>query len=82
MRGAGSWYGEVVYCSLMTLDTLIMLSGAFVALLPFLGIPASWDTPLLFIAGVFVIALGITVRRRGLSIRKTNEHTSGSTSGN
>jgi hypothetical protein len=49
----------------MTLDTLIMLSGGFVALLPFLGFPNSWDTVFFFLAGVFIIALGIVVRRRG-----------------
>ena len=49
----------------MTLDTLIMLSGAFVAVLPFLGLPNSWDSALYLIAGVFVISLGIVVRRRG-----------------
>lgn len=48
----------------MTLDTLIMLAGAFVAVLPFLGFPNSWDTVLLFLAGVFIIGLGIVVRRR------------------
>lgn len=52
----------------MTLDGLIMVSGAFVALLPFLGFPTSWDTVLFFIAGVFIIALGIVVRRRGLGL--------------
>ncbi|KKW19778.1 MAG: hypothetical protein UY63_C0006G0020 [Parcubacteria group bacterium GW2011_GWA2_51_10] len=50
----------------MTLDTLIMLSGAFVAILPFLGFPNSVDKVLFLIAGVFVIGLGIIVRRRGL----------------
>ena len=49
----------------MTLDTLIMFVGAFVATLPFLGLPNSWDSALFFVAGVFVIALGIVVRRRG-----------------
>lgn len=48
----------------MTLDTLIMLSGAFVAVLPFLGFPNSWDKIFFFLAGVFVIGLGIVVRRR------------------
>ena len=48
----------------MTIDTLIMFSGAFVAVLPFLGFPNSWDRVLFFLAGVFVIALGIVVRRR------------------
>lgn len=48
----------------MTLDALIMFTGAFVALLPFLGFPNSWDTVLLVLAGVLIIALGIVVRRR------------------
>jgi hypothetical protein len=47
----------------MTTDTLIILSGAFVAVLPFLGFPNSWDRVLFFIAGMFVISLGIVVRR-------------------
>ena len=52
----------------MTIDTLIMLSGAFVAILPFLGFPNSWDSVLFFIAGIFIISLGIVVRRRGASM--------------
>ncbi len=48
----------------MTIDALIMLAGAFVAGLPFLGFPNSWDTVFFSIAGVFIIALGIVVRRR------------------
>ncbi|OGG45321.1 hypothetical protein A2673_00240 [Candidatus Kaiserbacteria bacterium RIFCSPHIGHO2_01_FULL_50_13] len=48
----------------MTIDTLIMLSGAFVAALPFLGFPNTWDAALFLVAGIFIIALGIAVRRR------------------
>jgi hypothetical protein len=48
----------------MTLDALIMLSGVLVAALPFLGFPNAWDTWIFFAIGVFVIALGIVVRRR------------------
>ena len=48
----------------MTLDTLIMLAGAFVAVLPFLGFPNSWDNVLFFLAGVFIISLGVVLRRR------------------
>jgi len=47
----------------MTLDTLIILSGVFVATLPFLGFPSNWDTALLFIAGTLIIIFGIMVRR-------------------
>lgn len=53
----------------MTLDALIMLAGGFVAVLPFLGFPNSWDTVLLFIAGVAIIGLGVVARRRLLSGR-------------
>ncbi len=48
----------------MTLDTLIMLAGAFVAVLPFLGFPNTWDTALLVAAGFAIIGLGIVVRRK------------------
>ena len=48
----------------MTLDTLVMLSGVFVAVLPLLGFPNTWDTVFFLAAGVFIIALGIAVRRR------------------
>ncbi len=52
----------------MTIDTLIMLAGALVAILPFLGIPTSGDTIAMFILGVVIISLGIVVRRRGTRI--------------
>lgn len=48
----------------MTLDTLIMLAGTLIALLPFLGFPNSWDRVLFLLLGILVIALGIVVRRR------------------
>ena len=55
----------------MTLDTLIMLSGAFVAVLPFLGFPNNWDSVFFFFAGVIVISLGIALRRRDGRAAKT-----------
>ena len=48
----------------MTLDTLIILAGALVAVLPFLGFPNSWDTVLLFLLGISIVGLGLMVRRR------------------
>ena len=57
----------------MTLDALIMLAGAFVAVVPLLGFPSSWDTVLMCIAGCIIIALGITVRRRGLRPPRARE---------
>lgn len=47
----------------MTLDTLIILAGALVASLPFLGFPASWDTIFFFLLGVLIVVLGVVVRR-------------------
>ena len=62
----------------MTLDTVIMLAGGFVAVLPFLQLPPSWITPLSFIAGVVIIGLGVVVRRNGARCRmhrkETHEH--------
>ena len=54
----------------MSVDSLIMFSGAFVAILLQLGFPQSWDRVLLAIAGVLILALGIVVRRRGLMPRQ------------
>ncbi len=56
----------------MTLDALIMLCGALVALLPFLGFPNSWDAYILLILGITIVMLGIVVRRRGK--RVVREH--------
>jgi hypothetical protein len=50
----------------MTLDTVIILFGAFVAVLPFLQFPPGLTTWLTFIAGLIIVGLGIIVRRRGL----------------
>jgi VIT1/CCC1 family predicted Fe2+/Mn2+ transporter len=48
----------------MSLDALIMTAGAFVAVLPYLGFPNSWDTILFLVAGVLIVGLGVIVRRR------------------
>jgi uncharacterized membrane protein len=49
----------------MTLDALIMGAGTLVAILPFLGFPQSWKTILFCALGIFIIAVGIAVRRGG-----------------
>lgn len=48
----------------MTVDALIILAGAIVATLPFLGFPHRWLQVLFFIAGISVVILGVVVRRR------------------
>ncbi|HTR18395.1 MAG TPA: hypothetical protein VMH91_00195 [Candidatus Paceibacterota bacterium] len=50
----------------MTLDTVIMAFGAFVAVLPFLQFPQDWTNFFAFVAGVVIIGLGVAVRRRGM----------------
>lgn len=55
----------------MSIDTLVILSGAFVAVLPFLGFPSSWDKIIFLILGIFVLSLGIALRRRGQSKGET-----------
>ena len=49
----------------MTLDTLIIITGTAIAVLPFLGFPSSWDKVILLLLGIFVLSLGIALRRRG-----------------
>lgn len=48
----------------MTLDALIMLVGAIVLMLPFLGFPHDILRWILFFSGAITVALGIVVRRR------------------
>ena len=61
----------------MTLDTLIMLSGAFVAVLPFLGFPTNWDTIFLVAVGIFVVGLGIAVHRTMHKHHPDHDHQAG-----
>lgn len=51
------------YTPAMTLDALVMLAGALVAFLAVAGFPPSIYKPLFFVLGLFVIGLGIVVRR-------------------
>lgn len=53
----------------MTIDALIMITGAFIATLPFLGFPIRMDNILMVAAGIIVISLGIIIRRRGVAAR-------------
>jgi hypothetical protein len=48
----------------MTIDAIIMLAGVLVAMLPFLGFPIHIDNIILPVLGIFIIALGIILRRR------------------
>ncbi len=49
-----------------------MFAGAAVAILPYLGFPNSWDSVFFLLLGVFVIALGIVVRRSGSGSARGN----------
>lgn len=57
----------------MSLDALIMFSGAMVALLPFLGFPNSWDAAIFLALGLFIVGLGVVVRRRRKSLPRFTE---------
>jgi hypothetical protein len=59
----------------MTLDTVIMLFGAIVAVLPFLQLPLDWANFFAFIAGIVIIGLGVAVRRRGLGHNPSSDQT-------
>lgn len=59
----------------MSLDALVMFLGALVAVLPFLGFPTVWDTYILLILGILIVACGIVVRRRlNQKFRKAEQH--------
>jgi hypothetical protein len=61
----------------MSLDALIMFSGFLVALLPFLGFPNRWDAIILFVIGLFIVMLGIVVRRRRKDVSRGGQRTPG-----
>jgi len=53
-------------------DVILMLLGAWVALLPFLGFPSSWDKVLFLASGVIIISVGISIRRAKTASRVGN----------
>lgn len=64
-----------MYTVRMTKDTLLMAVGAFVAMVPFLGFPHTWDTAFLVLAGAATVALGIAVRRSCAKMAPKRERT-------
>lgn len=61
----------------MTIEGLIVFAGVGVTVLPFLGFPLAIDNIILVVLGVFLMVLGIVVRRRSnrrnrLSARTTS----------
>ena len=57
----------------MTKDTIIMLLGAFIALLPYLGFPHNWDNVFMVVCGLVFIAVGIAMRREKRLMRSMPE---------
>lgn len=53
----------------MSKSTAILLLGLLVALVPFLGIPPSWDPYLLVPAGLLIAVLGFVLRQRMADVR-------------
>lgn len=67
-------FAHLIYWPAMGKNVLIMLLGTWVALLPFLGFPGSWDRILLVISGVIIISIGIAMRReKGKKFDKKHE---------
>ena len=54
----------------MSLDALIMLAGALIALIPFLGFTVVMQMWIFFLIGIIIIGLGIAVRRRGMPVQR------------
>ncbi|PIR82422.1 hypothetical protein COU20_02440 [Candidatus Kaiserbacteria bacterium CG10_big_fil_rev_8_21_14_0_10_59_10] len=59
----------------MTLDALVIVSGVLVAALPFLAFPASWKSVMFPLLGVFIILLGVALRRKGSAGHGQRERT-------
>jgi hypothetical protein len=55
-------------------DMFIMLLGIWIAILPFLGFPGSWDRIFFLISGIILISIGISLRRsknsNGIEMKK------------
>ena len=54
----------------MTKELAVIILGAWVALVPFLGFPHSWDAPLLLIVGCMLVVLGFLVRNDRVRIEE------------
>ncbi len=51
----------------MSKEVAIVALGIWLAILPFLGFPGSWRTPLIFLSGLSIAALGFFLRAEALS---------------
>ena len=51
----------------MSKEMGLILLGIFVAVLPYLGLPGSWKTPLFLLAGLGIILIGFFLRGEALS---------------
>ena len=69
MKTSVDLMGLSVLIALLIGTGLAGITGALVAVLPFLGFPSSWDTVLFFILGVCIVALGIALRRKQVAQR-------------
>jgi hypothetical protein len=51
----------------MSKEALVILLGAFTALLPFMGLPSSWRTVLMVLCGASLVLIGVLLRSETLS---------------
>ncbi len=51
----------------MSKEVSVLTLGALIAFLPFLGLPGSWRTIVMIVAGLIVAVIGIMLRREALA---------------
>ncbi len=51
----------------MSKEMTVIALGLFVAVVPYIGIPSSWKTPLLLVVGILIILMGFLLRGSALS---------------
>ncbi len=51
----------------MSKEVGVVVLGVWVAILPFLGFPGTWRTPILFLSGLSLVGLGFYLRVEALA---------------
>ena len=51
----------------MSKEMTVIALGLFIAVVPYLGIPTAWKTPLLLLAGILLMIVGFLLRGAALS---------------
>jgi hypothetical protein len=62
----------------MRKELTVMILGAWIALVPYLGFPRSWDEPMLVISGLLLVLVGFLLRHHALERLKRQSRRSDS----